>query len=74
MVTLGMVCGSEFLASETFLLRVRFEFIAELADVARDGHRKGIGQDANGLSRHFLADVQKELDVRLLGLAMQHAF
>src|SRR5437667_12423310 len=50
---------------------VVLEFTAELLDAGDDRCGAGVREDADGLSRHVLGEVEQQVEIRRLSLARQ---
>jgi len=46
-----------------FFADVEFEFVAEFAEVASQGHRGAVGQRTNRGPAHVIADIEQAIDV-----------
>src|SRR2546428_5286216 len=49
------------------LVDVALELLAEARDVARDRHRGGVAERAEALAEDPVADVEEQIELRLLG-------
>ena len=50
--------------------RCALVLVAELRDVARDGHRRGVAERAEALAEDPVADVEEQVELALLGATL----